>query len=315
MNTNKTAVIALGGNAISPKGELDTIANQFRNTRKSCVAIMNFIKQGYHLAITHGNGPQVGNALLRVEMASDKAPRLPLGICDADTEGGMGYMIEQSLQNSLIQAQMDRDVVTIITQIIVDADDPSIQHPSKYIGGWYTKDEITRLAKKFGWQIKEIPGKGWRRVVPSPFPRKIINRKAIKHLVDLGIIVIAAGGGGIPVYIMENGLYEGFDAVIDKDLASSVLARDIGAQEFFILTDVDQIAINFGKANQEFIDTIRLDDLKALLGEGHFPAGSMGPKIQAAINFIENGGKTVIITSLETAQESLESGKYTRITP
>ena len=315
MNTNKTAVIALGGNAISPKGELDTIANQFRNTRKSCVAIMNFIKQGYHLAITHGNGPQVGNALLRVEMASDKAPRLPLGICDADTEGGMGYMIEQSLQNSLIQAEIDRDVVTIITQIIVDSDDPSIQNPSKYIGGWYTKDEIVRLEKKFNWQTKEIPGKGWRRVVPSPFPRKIINHKAIKHLVDLGVIVIAAGGGGIPVYLMENGLYEGFDAVIDKDLASSVLAGDIGAQEFFILTDVDQIAINFGKPNQEYIDTIRLGDLKALLDEGHFPPGSMGPKIRAAINFIENGGTSVTITSLESVQKSLDSGKCTRITP
>ncbi len=315
MNTNKTAVIALGGNAISPKGELDTIANQFSNTRKSCVAIMNFIKQGYHLAITHGNGPQVGNALLRVEMASDKAPRLPLGICDADTEGGMGYMIEQSLQNSLIQAKIDRDVVTIITQIIVDSDDPSIQNPSKYIGGWYTKDEIVRLEKKFNWQTKEIPGKGWRRVVPSPFPRKIINHKAIKHLVDLGVIVIAAGGGGIPVYLMENGLYEGFDAVIDKDLASSVLAGDIGAQEFFILTDVDQIAINFGKPNQEYIDTIRLNDLKALLDEGHFPPGNMGPKIRAAINFIENGGTSVTITSLESVQKSLDSGKFTRITP
>jgi len=315
MNKQKTAVIALGGNAISPKGEIDTIANQFKNTRKSCVAIMNFIRQGYHLAITHGNGPQVGNALLRVEIASEKAPMLPLGICDADTEGGMGYMIEQSLQNSLIQAGIDRDVVTIITQVIVDANDPSIQNPSKYIGGWYSKDEIMLLADKFGWQVKEVPGKGWRRVVPSPFPQKIINRKAIKHLVDLGIIVIAAGGGGIPVYIMENGLYEGFDAVIDKDLASSVLAGDIGAQEFFILTDVSQIAINYGKSNQEFIDTIRVKDLKALLEAGHFPPGSMGPKVRAAINFIENGGESVTITSLETAQKGLENGKYTRITP
>jgi len=311
----KTAVIALGGNAISPKGEQDTIANQFRNTRKSCIAIMNFIQQNYHLAITHGNGPQVGNALLRVEMASDIAPRLPLGICDADTEGGMGYMIEQSLQNSLIKAGIDRDVVTLITQVIVDAKDPSIANPSKYIGGWYTKEEIIPLAKKFNWRVKEVPGKGWRRVVPSPIPKKIINRKAIKHLVDLGIIVIAAGGGGIPVYIMESGLYEGFDAVIDKDRASDVLANDIGAQELFILTDVDQIAINFGKNNQEFIDKIHLRDIKNLLKEGHFPPGSMGPKVQAAINFLENGGESVTITSLQTAQIGLEKGKYTRIIP
>ena len=276
---------------------------------------MNFVNQGYHLAITHGNGPQVGNALLRVEMASDIAPRLPLGICDADTEGGMGYMIEQSLQNSLIKANVDRDVVTLITQIIVDINDPSIKNPSKYIGGWYTEEEIIPLSEKFGWQIKEVPGKGWRRVVPSPFPRRIINRKAIKHLVDNGTIVIAAGGGGIPVYVMENGLYEGFDAVIDKDLASSVLAGDIGAQELIILTDVDQIAINFGKTNQQFIDEIHKKDLQELLNEGQFPPGSMGPKVRAAINFLENGGESVTITSLKTAQIGLDKGKHTRILP
>jgi len=313
MPAHKTAVIALGGNAISPKGEVDTIANQFRNTRKSCIAIMNFIRQDYNLAITHGNGPQVGNALLRVELTNAKAPYLPLGICDADTEGGMGYMIEQSLQNALIREDIDRDVVTIITQVIIDINDPSSQNPSKYIGSWYTKEEILPLAKKFGWQIKEVPGKGWRRVVPSPIPRRIINKKAIKQLVDLGIIVIAAGGGGIPVYIMENGLYEGFDAVIDKDLASAVLAQDIGAQELFILTDVDRIAINFGKPNQEFIDEIQMDDLVKLSADGHFPPGSMGPKINAAIHFLKNGGEAVIITSLETAQKGLDNGKYTRI--
>ncbi|MGC9364281.1 MAG: carbamate kinase [Fidelibacterota bacterium] len=315
MPSHKTAVIALGGNAISPKGEEDTIANQFRNTRKSCVAIMNFVKQGYHLAITHGNGPQVGNALLRVELTNYKAPYLPLGICDADTEGGMGYMIEQSLQNALIKADIHRNVVTIITQIIVDINDPASQTPSKYIGSWYTKEEILPLAKKFGWQIREVPGKGWRRVVPSPLPRRIINKKAIKHLVDLGIIVIAAGGGGIPVYVMENGLYEGFDAVIDKDLASAVLAKDIGARELFILTDVDRIAIHYGKPNQEFLDEIHVRDLKQLSSEGHFPPGSMGPKIDAAIHFLQNGGESVIITSLETAQKGLDNNKFTRILP
>jgi len=315
MSKHRTAVVALGGNAISPKGEIDTIANQFRNTRKSCVAIMNFIKQGYHLAITHGNGPQVGNALLRVELTITKTPLLPLGICDADTEGGMGYMIEQSLQNALITEKIERDVVTIITQVIVDADDPSIHNPTKYIGGWYGEDEIKKLAEQFNWQIRELPGKGWRRVVPSPFPKKIINRRAIKHLVDAGTIVIAAGGGGIPVYIMENGHYEGFDAVIDKDLASSVLAKDIHAQELFILTDVDQLAINYGKSDQEFIDIIRINELKSLYDQGHFPAGSMGPKVRAAINFIEHGGESVSITSLEIAQKGMQIEKSTRIIP
>lgn len=315
MTKYKTAVIALGGNAISPKGEIDTIANQFNNTRKSLSAIMHFLHEGYHLAITHGNGPQVGNALLRVELAIDKAPVLPLGICVADTEGGMGYMIEQSLQNALITDKFDREVVSIITQVVVGADDPSINNPTKYIGSWYTGDEIKVLAEKFGWQVRETPGKGWRRVVPSPIPRQIINRKAIKHLVDIGIIVIAGGGGGIPVFIMDNGLYEGFDAVIDKDLASAVLARDIEAQELFILTDVDQVAINYGQSNEEKLGTIHVNDLKALFDEGQFPPGSMGPKVQAAINFIEYGGQSVTITSLEMAQKGLFGQKGTIVIP
>ncbi|MFA4921646.1 MAG: carbamate kinase [Candidatus Neomarinimicrobiota bacterium] len=309
----RTAVVALGGNAISPKTEKDTIANQFKNTRKSLQSVMNLIRQDYHLALTHGNGPQVGNALLRVELTIDKAPILPLGICVADTEGGMGYMIEQSLQNVLIKEQIQREVVSIITQVIVSADDPSIHNPIKFVGSWYSYDEIKELAKRFDWQIKEDGQRGWRRVVPSPIPRRIINRHAIKHLVDLGTIVIAAGGGGIPVYIMENGLYEGFDAVIDKDLAAAVLAHDIGAHELYILTEIDSVKINFGKPNEESIDLIHVPDLKRLQKEGHFPAGSMGPKIQAAIDFIESGGERVIITSVEKAVESLHGDSGTTI--
>ena len=310
---NRTAVVALGGNAISPKNEKDTIANQFKNTRKSLQSVMNLIRQNYHLAVTHGNGPQVGNALLRVELTIDKAPFLPLGICVADTEGGMGYMIEQSLQNALIKEQIPREVVSIITQVIVSADDPSINNPTKFVGSWYSYNEIKELAELFGWQIKEDGQRGWRRVVPSPIPRKIINSRAIKHLVDLGIIVIAAGGGGIPVYIMENGLYEGFDAVIDKDLAAAVLAHDINAQELYILTDIDSVKINFGKPNEEAIDLIHVPELKRLLEEGHFPSGSMGPKISAAIAFIQSGGERVIITSVEKAIESLYGDSGTTI--
>ena len=311
---NKTAVVALGGNAISPKGENDTIANQFRNTRKSRIAIMNLISENYNLAISHGNGPQVGNALLRVELAVDKAPILPLGICDADTEGGMGYMIEQSLQNSLIQAGINKDVVTIITQVIVDQNDPSLKNPTKFIGGWYNEEEIKKIAKKFSWQVKEIKGKGWRRVVASPIPQKIINHKAIRTLINNNTIVIAAGGGGVPVYVTEQGLYEGIDAVIDKDYASAVLARDIGAQELFILTDVDQVAINYGMKNEEKIGKINVKDLQALYDEGHFPAGSMGPKVNAAINFINSGGKAVIITSLNQVNNGLPTEECTYIT-
>ncbi len=315
MSKYKTAVLALGGNAISPKGEEDTIKNQFRNTRKTLKAVMNMVEKDYHIAITHGNGPQVGNAMLRVELANKKAPILPLGICVADTEGGMGYMIEQSLQNSLIQNHIERDVITIVTQITVDQNDPSIKNPTKYIGSWYSEDEIQHLVEEYNWQVKEVPGKGWRRVVPSPMPLNIINKKSIKYLVELGTIVITAGGGGIPVFIMDDGKFEGLDAVIDKDLASAVLARDIGAEELYILTEVDKVCLNFGKPNQEEIDRIKYKDLGELYKKGHFPPGSMGPKIQAAIKFLEWGGKSVVITSLENAKTSLDSGVGTIILP
>ncbi len=311
----KTAVLALGGNAISPKGEQDTIHNQFANTRKSIKTIMQFVQKGYHLAISHGNGPQVGNALLRVELTMGKAPYLPLGICVADTEGGMGYMIEQSLQNALMDAGLERDVVSVITQVIVDKDDPSIDNPTKFIGGWYTAEEIQELARKNNWQVKEVNGKGWRRVVPSPIPRKIINRKIIRKLVREGNIVIAAGGGGIPVYIMENGHYEGFDAVIDKDLASAAMARDIHADELFILTDVDQVALNYGQADQQNIGEIHYQELQRLHQEGHFPPGSMGPKVLAAIHFIESGGQRAVITSLEKAPRSVDGKSGTIVLP
>ena len=312
---NKTAVLALGGNAISPKGEMDTIRNQFHNTRTSIQTVMKFIHRDYHLVISHGNGPQVGNALLRVELTRGKAPDLPLGICVADTQGGMGYMIEQSLQNALIDDNIQRDVVTIITQVIVDADDPSINNPTKFIGSWYSKAEIEKLARKNNWQVKEIEGKGWRRVVPSTTPRKIINKRIIRQMVESGTIVIAAGGGGIPVYVMENGHYEGFDAVIDKDLASAALANDIGAHELYILTDVDQVALHYGHPDQENIGSISAGDLQKLYNEGHFAPGSMGPKVRAAINFIENGGRRAVITSLEKAAHSLDGSSGTIILP
>ena len=233
--SSKTAVVALGGNAITRKDVIDTIANQFKHTRQSLAGIVPLIKDGYRLVITHGNGPQVGNALLRVELSRDKAPELPLGICDADTEGGMGYMIEQSLQNRLRMEGIDRDVVTIVTQVLVDKNDPSIKDPTKYIGQFYDYDEARRYAKERGWKVKKDSDRGWRRVVPSPIPLKIVNAKAIKTLADLGVIVIAAGGGGVPAYISDNGDYEGLDAVIDKDRASAVLAEEIGADLLMIL--------------------------------------------------------------------------------
>jgi len=311
--SSKTAVVALGGNAITRKGVEDTIANQFEHTRQSLAGIVPLAREGFKIAITHGNGPQAGNALLRVELARGKAPILPLGICVADTEGGMGYMIEQSLQNRLRMEGIDRDVVTIVSQVLVDKDDPSIKNPTKYIGQFYTRDEAKQFAKERGWSVKKDGDRGWRRVVASPIPIATINAEAIRSLVQSGMIVIASGGGGVPVYIDENGNYEGVDAVIDKDRASAVLAREIGADLLIILTGVDKVALNFGKLDQKFLDKVTVAEMRGYAEKKHFPPGSMGPKIEAALGFIENGGKEVVITSIEKAYEAVKGDAGTRI--
>jgi len=315
MSVNNTAVVALGGNAITRQGEEDTIYRQFANTRRSLDGIVALIREGYKLVITHGNGPQVGNALLRSELARGKAPVLPLGILVADTEGGMGYMIEQSLQNRLRAEKIDRKVVTIITQMLVHKDDPAIDNPTKYIGQFYTEVEAKKFAQERSWQMKKDADRGWRRVVPSPKPYQAIEGETIKKLVEEGTIVIAGGGGGIPVYIDENGNYEGLDAVIDKDFASAVLGQEIGAGILAILTSVSNVAINFGQPNQKDLEKITLSEIKKLYNERHFPPGSMGPKIKAAIKFLENGGKLVTITSLENALKGVRGEAGTRIIP
>jgi len=311
----KTAVVALGGNAITLPDEEDTIANQFRNTRNSLDAVIEMVRSGYKLVLTHGNGPQVGNAILRVELARGTAPILPLGICVADTEGGMGYMIEQSLQNRLRRDGIDRSVVTLITQVLVDKDDPQIENPSKYIGQFYTEQDAHNHALIRGWAVKQDANRGWRRVVPSPKPLSILNSDIIRMLVEQGTIVIAAGGGGIPMYIDERGNYEGLDAVIDKDLASAVLAKEINAEILIILTSVEQVAKNFGTDKEELLGRVTLSEIRKLYDEGHFPPGSMGPKMKAAMEFLEDGGKEVIITSFFKAAKALKGEAGTRIVP
>ncbi len=309
----KTAVVALGGNAISPRGQPDTIANQFRRTRDSLESIVHLIDEGYNLAITHGNGPQVGNALLRVELARGKAPILPLGICVADTEGGMGYMIEQSLQNRFRREGIARDVVTVVTQVLVDRDDPSVANPTKYVGQFYDGDEARHLQERDGWVMRRDDARGgWRRVVPSPMPLEIVNHRPIRQLVEAGTVVIAAGGGGIPVYIDEHGDYEGIDAVVDKDRAAAILARDIGAHELFIITDVPEVCLDFGTPRERPLRDVRVDEILALR-DGQFPPGSMGPKIEAAVTFLEHGGDEVVITSIERLHEALEGTRGTHI--
>jgi len=310
----KKAVIALGGNAISMRDRPDTIPNQFDNTYASLGSIIDLIKDGYQLAITHGNGPQVGNALLRVDLSKGKAPILPLYICVADLQGGMGFMIGQCLENSLKAAGIHREVVTLVTQVVVDENDPDFGNPTKFIGQFYRKDIAEKMAAEMGWQkIKQFPGdRRWRRVVPSPVPIEIVESSTIKSLVDQGVIVIAAGGGGIPV-IRKNGQLAGVDAVIDKDRAAAALAREIEAELLIILTDIDRVAVNFSKQNQKWLRHVTLEQIGRYFQEGHFAAGSMGPKIEAAMSFLKNGGKKVVITSIEKGYDAVRGKAGTTI--
>lgn len=309
----KKAVIALGGNAISTTGKED-IHEQFTNTRRSLGGIVELIQEGFNLAITHGNGPQVGNALLRVERTAHKIPALPLGVIVADTEGGMGYMIEQSLQNRLHRLGIKRSVVTLVTQVVVDPDDPSIVNPTKFVGPFYTKKQADNLRNYFDWIIKKDANRGYRRVVPSPVPRRIVNRKIIQQLVDQGAIVITAGGGGIPVYTESDGTYEGIDAVVDKDRASAVLAHDIGARTLLILTNIEHVFLNYGKPDQKKLEHMTVEEARKHLQDGQFPPGNMGPKIEAAMMFIKNRGDEVIITSPDKAKQALWGYAGTKIT-
>jgi len=310
---NKTIVVALGGNAISREFEEGNITQQFENTRASLASLIPLLRDGYKMVITHGNGPQVGNALIRVEESRQLVPPLPLGIIVADLEGGMGYMIQQSLANKLHDAGVDRKIMTILTQVLVDKDDPSILDPTKFIGPFFQKEEVAKLEETRKWTMKEDRGGKYRRVVSSPIPVSIYEKDIIRTLVEQGIVVVAGGGGGIPVYFDERGWLEGIDGVIDKDRTSAVLAHEIGADSLVIVTGVDKVAINFGKADQQELSRLTVSEAKQYLDDGQFPAGSMGPKIGAAIDFIENGGKQVIITSIEKAAEALKGNEGTVI--
>lgn len=301
----KTVVIALGGNAITREFEDGNIYQQFANTRRSLAGVVSLIEKNYRVVIIHGNGPQVGNALIRVERSRDEVIPLPLGIIVADLQGGMGYMIQQSLLNMLHRHGIQKEVVTIITQVVVSPDDPSIRKPTKFIGPSYPKERVEELQHR-GWIMKEDRGRGWRRVVPSPMPIEIVEKNVIREQVANDRIVIAAGGGGIPVYLDREEKLEGINAVIDKDYAAAILARDVGADELVILTAVEKIAIDFAKPTQRWIDRMTLAEAKNYLAEGQFPEGSMGPKVRGAVNFLESGGKRVVITSIEQLSEAME---------
>ncbi len=295
----KLAVVALGGNALLRGNEAGTIDDQEKNAFDTCRYLVELIKRGYNLIITHGNGPQVGNILLRNEAGYNnyKIPKMPLDICVADSQGGIGYMIERQMLNTLAKNGLKNNIVTLVTQVVVDRSDRAFSNPTKPVGTFYLKEEAELLAKANNWQFVEDPRKrGWRRVVASPKPVDVLNKETIRALADAGNIVIAVGGGGVPVYYDENMELQGIDAVIDKDLASSMLAHKINADEFYILTDVPKVCINYQKPDEKRLDIIKLDEAKNYLMQGEFAAGSMGPKIQAAINFVENGGSETIIT-------------------
>ncbi len=315
MTEQKKAVVALGGNAITREFEEGNIYQQFANTRNSLRGVVDLIENGYKIVITHGNGPQVGNYLIRVEETRNLVPPVPLGVIVADLMGGMGYMIEQSLQNKLHLRGIDRKVVTIPAQVIVDKNDPSVLNPTKFVGPFYSEDQVEMLSTERNYIMKYDVGRGYRRVVPSPMPLNIVEKEIIKMLFDRDVIVITAGGGGAPVYIEKDGTYEGVDAVVDKDRTASILAQDIGANELYILTEVSKVSLNYKKPNQVDLDELHIEDAKKYMKQGQFPAGSMGPKIEAAIQFLSQGGDLVIISSVDDMPEAIKGETGTRILP
>ena len=312
--TEKLIVIALGGNALLQRGQKGSFDDQYKNVKGTVAKVADLIQRGYKIVLTHGNGPQVGATLLRHEAAKSIVPPFPLDACGAETQGFIGYMVQQALRNELKSRGIDKIVVTLITRVIVDKHDSAFQNPTKPIGPFYTKEEADQVrAQKPELVIKEDAGRGYRRVVPSPDPKIIAERTAIRALVDAGFVVVACGGGGIPI-IEENGHAVGVEAVIDKDLAGQRLATLIGANIFVVLTDVDGAYVNYGKPNQEKIKEITTGKLRNYAKEGQFKEGSMAPKVGAAIRFVESGGERAVIAALGELIEALDGKAGTQVT-
>jgi len=306
----KTIVVALGGNAILQPKQKGTYEEQLANVQITCSHIAQLIKEGYRVIITHGNGPQVGNILVQNTEARHKVPPMPLFVCGAESQGMLGYMITQSLANILVREGLDKKICTVVTQVLVDKNDPAFANPTKPVGAFVSKEEAAEIMAQTGETWIEDSGRGWRKVVYSPKPMKIVELPIIKALVKEGYVVVASGGGGIPV-VEEEGLLRGVEAVIDKDRAGSLLAQQLGADFLMILTDVPQVAINFGKPDQLNLDTLTTDEARVYLEQGQFGKGSMGPKVEAAVEFVERGGQA-IIASLEQLKEALEGKSGTR---
>ena len=305
---NKIAVVAIGGNSLIKDKKNVTVESQYQAVKETTVHIADMIESGWTVAIGHGNGPQVGFILRRSEIAHkvEGMHEVPLDVCGADSQGAIGYALQQNLQNILRSRGIDKPVATVITQVRVDAEDDAFKSPTKPIGTFMEEEEAQHRVKNLGWDVVEDSGRGWRRVVPSPLPKEVVELPSVKQLIAAGHIVITVGGGGIPV-VMEKGALKGVAAVIDKDYASSLLASEINADLFIISTAVEKVALNFGKPNEKWLDRITLSEAKAYLAEGtHFAKGSMAPKIQAVIYFLEAGGKEALITNPENIGRALK---------
>jgi len=308
------AVVAIGGNSLVRPGQTDSIAEQRRNLLPTCDGIAAVLKEGYRVVVTHGNGPQVGDAWRRSEMASSEVAPLPLDACVAETQGTIGYLMEQVLQETLHRHGLRCPVATMVTQVLVSRRDPAFRRPTKPVGRFYTRQEAERGRSEFGWQMVEDAHRGYRRVVPSPQPQEIIELPAIKAALSDGSLVIACGGGGIPVLFRRDEVV-GVEAVIDKDRVSSLLASDLEADLFLISTSVERVALHFGTPRQQPLSQLSAQETRRYLDERQFPPGSMGPKIEAALDYLERGGKLVIITSPESIPDALAGLAGTRITP
>lgn len=312
---NKIAVIAIGGNSLIKDKQHQTVLDQYLAVKETCKQIVSMIKTGWNVVMTHGNGPQVGFILQRSELASHELHEIPLDVCGADSQGAIGYALQQNLQNKFKEFGLNNQAVTLITQVEVSADDPAFKKPNKPIGSFMGESDAICRQEQEGWDIVEDAGRGWRRVVPSPFPVRIVEENVVKKLIAAGITVITAGGGGIPVVADEGGKLKGLAAVIDKDSTSALLACNIGADLFIISTSVEKVALNFGKPDEKWIDHLTLADAREYLSEGiHFAEGSMAPKIQAVINFLEKGGKEAIITNPENIEQAVIGKTGTHIT-
>ena len=315
MEKKGTAVVAVGGNALIKDKAHQTVQDQYNCAKDTMSHIVDMIEMGWDVVVTHGNGPQVGFILRRSELAKDVLHEVPLDFCGADTQGAIGYMFQMALHNEFKKRGIRKDAATVVTQTIVDKNDPAFEHPTKPIGSFMDEPEAKTRQDRDGWTVVEDAGRGWRRVVPSPLPVDIVEANAMRALIDAGMTVVGVGGGGIPVIQLEDGSLTGVEAVIDKDFGSSLLAKEIDADLFVISTAVEKVAINFNKPDQKWLDKMTVAEAKQYIAEGHFAPGSMLPKVQAIIKFLENGGKKALITDPEHIGDALKGETGTWIVP